>query len=473
MIRKTASTVEVAAKRSTTRSGETIGALDYLAPVYTHLTRSMCQEAFAKIRTVERQRKWTLHALIWFWIGLLQGRFTSQTRALLQARSGHPLLPTVDASPEAFFQKIQAVRPAFFRRLFHSFTSKVEPDYRSNFSHTLPNSCLQFTGVYAIDGSRLAKVGRLLKVTRKVTKAIIPGAMEALYDLRRGFLKDLWFDPSGHASEIKMMNHIRSGLTQGCLLIADRMYALPYVWRIMKEQGVWMITRHNPVVLFHKKERLGKWRGNKVQVDEWLVEMGGSAGTEPVPIRMIRIWSSRHQVTLLTNILDSKRLSALDVARIYRQRWSIERMYLAMKEVLDLNRLHNSSPAAVGQQVYATAILYNALRLAQSQIAHVSSLSASRLSEQRLFPVLIENFIKMTYMHVGAHRAFIQMQASNPNHQLVYPCFELDHPTLAICPDEFIVEPRKGKRRRRRYCPGRVGHTAFGKIPGTKKYVAY
>ena len=41
------------------------------------------------------------------------------------------------------------------------------------------------------------KVGRLLKVARKTTKAILPGSMEAVYNLRRRLFSCTYFDPDG------------------------------------------------------------------------------------------------------------------------------------------------------------------------------------------------------------------------------------------------------------------------------------
>ncbi len=456
-----------------TESCKSIGPRDYLAPVQQHLTKSICDQAFAEVRDKERQRKWTLHTLVWFWIGLLIGPYTSQTRALLEARSGNPLLPKIDASPESFFMKIQKVRPAFFQRLFQSFTASIYSQFKADFAADLPASCSAFKTVLAVDGSRLAKVGRLLKATRKITKAIIPGSMQALYDLRKGHLIDLWFDPNGHASELAMWEKVKPSLQRGSLLLADRYYAKPCVWRALEDVGIFMITRHNGTVKYETLKKLSRCRNSKCSMDETLVRMGGSAGSEPVLLRMVHIWGSGFDTVLLTNILDKDIMPALDVASIYRRRWSIERMYLAMKDVLDLNCLFNCTPAAVGQQVYATAILYNALRLAQSKIAIHADILPASLSEQRLFPVLTENFIKATYMQAGVILYHSKMSKEHPALADDDPLegLDFDHPTLRIRPLEFLVEERSPERRKRRFCKGRRGHTAFGKMPGTKKYL--
>ena len=77
-------------------------------------------------------------------------------------------------------------------------------------------------------------------------------------------------------------------------------------------------------------------------------------------------------------------------------------MYLAMKEVLELNHLYNCSPSAVGQQVYATAILYNTLRTSQAQIAATAAVAPEILSVDKLFPTLIDHYIQGTCVALGS-----------------------------------------------------------------------
>lgn len=447
-----------------------VRAPDYLAVVTQHLTQSLCDEVFAATRDRERQRKWTLFALVWFWIGLLQVRFSSQTRALLEGQKGHPLLPEVDASPESFFMKIQAVRPVFFRNVFLSFTQAIQPELESDYAADLGIDPEIFPEVFAADGSRLEKVGRLLKITRTTTKAILPGSMEALYDLRRGTLRELWFDPDGFASELSMFEQVLEALPRGALLLGDRYYPKPVIWRQLEQRGIWMVSRYNKTVKKRKLQTLARTRSTRINVDDWIVEMGGSVyGTEPVRLRWVHVWNGDFDLILVTNVLDPKLLSPLQLLGLYRKRWTVERMYLAMKDVLELNHLYNCSPAAVGQQTYATAILYNALRLAQSRLAKKAGLAPDELSVEKLFQALIENLIKVTYMEAGAERMFEQIRKANPG--LKWPGFVPDHPTLNLTVAQFRVEKRKGHRKKRRFCQGRKGQTSFGKIPGAKKFL--
>lgn len=434
--------------------------------IWQHLTQSLCEEVFASTRQHERQRKWTLFAMVWFWIGLLQSRYTSQTRALLEARAGSPLFPPVDAAPEAFFQKAQAFRPAFFHNVFHAYTQRLGAEAPASFEAQLLISSRSFPEIFAVDGSRLAKVGRLLKVARRTSKAILPGSMEAVYNLRRGLLHELHFDPDGCVAEISMFEKVLPSIPRAALIVNDRYYAKPKIWEAVAEKGVWMVTRHNRTVKKQRAAVLAQKRSSDLSFDDWLVDMGGSQhGTTPVRLRWVRLWGPGFQITLITNVLDPKRLTPQQLMALYRRRWSVERMYLAMKDVLDLNHLYNCSPAAVGQQVYATAILYNTLRVSQAKIAAAASIEPEMLSVDKLFPTLIEHYFVATCIALAAERRPQQHLLAHPHP----PPIEVDPPWLRVRISDHLLEKRSEQRRQRRFCKGRARATSYRKIPGAKK----
>jgi len=460
--------LEIAARRERRAAVDEVASADYLSVVWEHLTESMCEEVFAATRKRERQRKCTLFAMVWFWIGLLQSRYSSQTRALLEARAGSPLFPPIDATAEAFFQKAQALRPTFFQNVFRAYTARLKCDAPACFEQELPISAKVFPQIFALDGSRLEKVARLLKVARSTTKAILPGSMEAVYDLRRGLLHELHFDPDGCVAEISMFENVLPSIAPGSLLVDDRYYAKPVIWKKVAEKDLFMVSRYNRTVKKKRIEVLRTTRNAKLCVDDWLVDMGGSQyGSQPVRLRWVHIWNREFEIILITNVLDPTVLAPIQLLGLYRRRWSVERMYLALKDLLELNHLYNCSPAAVGQQVYATAILYNTLRVSQAQIAAVADITPEDLSVDKLFPTLIDHYIKATYMAFGAELVSEKWQAKHP--RLQPPRIKIDHPSLRVRIRDHMLEKRNENRRRRRFCKGRARATSYNKIPGAKR----
>ena len=455
-------------KRKRSIAVEAVPSAEYLSVMWKHLTQSLCDEVFAATRKRERQRKWTLFAMVWFWISLLKSGYISQTRALLEARGDSPLFPDVDATPEAFFQKAQNTRPVFFQNIFRVYTERLRPEVPASFEQELPIGVDAFPEIFAIDGSRLEKVGRLLKVARNTTKAILPGSMEAVYDMRRGLLHDLHFDPDGCAAEISMFEKVLPSIPTGSLLVGDRYYAKPVIWEKLNERNICMVSRYNKTVKKTRFEVLEKARSKKLCVDDWLVGMGGSqAGKQPVRLRWVHLWNNDFELILITNVLDPEVLTPIQLMALYRRRWSVERMYLALKDVLELNRLYNCSPAAVGQQVYATAILYNTLRASQAKIAATAQMTPDKLSVDKLFPTLIDHYIKATYIACGADSVLERMQGEAS--RLPLSQITVDHPSLRIHIRDHLLEKRSDRRRQRRFCKGRARATSYNKIPGAKK----
>jgi hypothetical protein len=117
--------------RKDTESGRNVDVkVNLAAPVeflHKYVTESLCNEVFQDVRTTERQRKWSLYALARFWIGVVVEAPPSLSQQLEIARRGDPrgLLPEVDASAEAFFQKCKQLDSGFFMALYARFINQV------------------------------------------------------------------------------------------------------------------------------------------------------------------------------------------------------------------------------------------------------------------------------------------------------------------------------------------------------------
>lgn len=114
-------------------------------------------------------------------------------------------------------------------------------------------------------------------------------------------------------------------------------------------------------------------------------------------------WKTLHgEWMLLIKAMDLDKVPAHAAVQLYGLRWSVERCFLTLTDTLDLNRLFNASPSAISGQVYATAFIHDALRLAQAEIAKKVIVDPERLSPEKLFPCILENFVKLTWAEEGA-----------------------------------------------------------------------
>ena len=65
-----------------------------------HITPALCRAAFARVRKTERQRQWTLDALVQFWVAVILRAPKALSQALADALDERePLFPRVRATP--------------------------------------------------------------------------------------------------------------------------------------------------------------------------------------------------------------------------------------------------------------------------------------------------------------------------------------------------------------------------------------
>jgi hypothetical protein len=304
----------------------------------------------------------------------------------------------------------------------------------------------------------------------------MPGLVEVAYDLRRGHLHAVTFEPDGLASELPLFTMMLPDLPAGALVVADRFYARPAVLEWAVVHDIALVVRYDRWVKKKPVEVLQQIRTRTVQLDDQLVALGlrRAHGAPPVLVRYIKLrqqiagrWQTRH---LVTTVLDPTVLPAEAAVALYTARWTIECVFRTLKDTLDLGTLFNGSPPAVAQQVYATAILYNALRVSQAQLATRLGIEPERISPAKLFPQLIRKLFELNLMTFGASDYRDQLHAEAPDRPLPAVDFT-DHPRLRLKIRELLVEHREPdrivRRKRRRWSH----RTSFAKLPGGKKYL--
>jgi hypothetical protein len=85
-------------------AGPQVNVLRILELLQTHITPALCHAVFGRVRRTERQRVWTLDALVRFWTAVILRAPTALSQALADAREDRePLFPRIKPTPEAFF----------------------------------------------------------------------------------------------------------------------------------------------------------------------------------------------------------------------------------------------------------------------------------------------------------------------------------------------------------------------------------
>jgi hypothetical protein len=179
----------------------------------THITAALCQTVFHAVRITERQRLWTLEALVQFWLAVIVRAPRALSQALYETLEGRePHFPVVQASPEAFFERCQTLRPAFFAAIFTRFTARLLRAVPARYAADLAPLQARFAEICVVDGSRLAAIAHRLKLLWPERAVVLPGCLLAVYDVGRGLCRTLAFCADAAAAFIRLLPLRVSGI---------------------------------------------------------------------------------------------------------------------------------------------------------------------------------------------------------------------------------------------------------------------
>jgi DDE family transposase len=431
-----------------------------------HITPALCRTVFGQVRKTERQRAWTLDALVRFWTAVVLRSPPALSQALADSlEQRDPLLPRIEASPEAFFQRCRDLRPAFFAEVFRRFTARLLQATPPRYAREMAPVYARFAAVVILDGSRLAAIAHRLKLLRRERSVILPGCLLGVYDLGRGLCRALYFTADAAASEMTRAKAALADLARDTLMLGDRLYGTADFFAALAAQHCWGLVRRNRQLSLRKIQRLRKRRIHGGLLEDWLVRAGTGVSAPTQLLRYIRWRRGGTRYELLTNVLAPARLSAEEALDLYPYRWGIERMFYDLKEVLNLNRLYAANPNAVAMQVYAAVIVYNALRVAQGEGAAQIGVEPETISPAKFYPKVVT----ATFLYLHQQQWARQWSRQHPHHHL---CFVAGrHRWRRTSHSPVYVERRNEHRRHRRFCPARRQWKSLAHVRGGRRFI--
>lgn len=444
--------------------------LDAVELLHRHVTAALCRALFKEVRTAEREREWTLHALVRFWVAMIVKEPQSLREGVEETRKRGPgrdkSWPQVAAKVQAFFERCQALRPDFFRAVFEAFIEQILPEAPKAYASWMGPLRKHFPEVLVVDGSRLDAVARRIKILWAERSVVLPGCVTAYYDLFRGIPRRVFFYADAAKAELIRAQESLAWIPRGALLVGDRLYSSSTkFFLLLAELGIFWVFRLNGKLTVKRLKVLSRHEGRWGFVEDALVEVGsGQNGIPKQEIRRIRVRRKGLHRDILTSVLDPEKLSLEQILHLYRLRWTVERMFLEIKSTLHLHALFASHPNPVAMQVYATALVHAAFRVGQAKIAAKSKVIPEQISPAKLFP-------KLARASAGAADSqifMIQVRRENSGVAIKEPSWKglyFAHTRLGA----IVVEPRRGRRKKRRFCASRRRWKSFAHVNGGTK----
>lgn len=288
--------------------------------------------------------------------------------------------PDLSVSLAALYDKVNRTEPQVVRALVQGSAESLLPVVRPMKKQEPWAAGYQ---VRVLDGNHLPASQKRLKALRGFRGAALPGQSLVVYAPEVGLVVDVVPAEDAHAQERALMGPVLERVREGELWLADRNFCTSRILRAVHEKGAAFIIREhgvspNPTARGEKQE---KTRGQTGRVFEQAVRVEGEA---PLELRRIEVHleepteDGETVIRLLTNVPEEK-LSALEVAELYRKRWKIEGMFGELEAVLESEVRSLGRPRAALLAFGVAVLAYNVLSVVKSAVEASHDLEAASM----------------------------------------------------------------------------------------------
>lgn len=196
--------------------------------------------------------------------------------------------------------------------------------------------------------------------------ALVENGTHALFGVASAGFKD---------SEVSLAHKSIAHLRPGMLCLADRGLSGFPLWQAASATGahlLWRVTKNRRLPV-HKRLPDGSYLSQIEPAAATRKTMAGSAQPNlpivPITVRVIEYQlpgalEPEPLYRLITTLVDHREVSAQTLARLYRERWTIETTFAEMKTTLKGSAivLRSKTPDLVRQEFYALVIAHYAIR---------------------------------------------------------------------------------------------------------------
>jgi Transposase DDE domain len=281
-------------------------------------------------------------------MALVVCRVRPSVNAAYQARKEE-----VGVTVRALYDKLQCLEPEISATLVRHTAERLEPIIRRMKGTTPP--LLKGYKTKILDGNHLAGSERRPKILRDVAAGCLPGQTLVVLEPETGLASDVICCEDGHTQERKLLDLIWSMVEGRDLWIADRNFCTTkFLFGLATRKACFIIRQHASTLRWtkeSKRRRAGRTKtGVLYERKLWLEDEEGNE----VEVRQIELVLDKptrdgeKTIRLLTNL--PAKVRAAKVAELYRERWTIEKLFHSMTQLLrcEVNTLAYPKAALFG-----------------------------------------------------------------------------------------------------------------------------
>jgi len=242
----------------------------------------------------------------------------------------------IPVSDQSVYNKLQHVEPAVSAALVRDSAAHVAPVIAK--LHACLPPLLPGYRVRFLDGNHLAATEHRLQELRFTWAAPLPGTVLAVLDQEWMTVTDVLLLEDGHAQERSLLEDVAQLVGANDLWVADRNFCtLGFLLGISKRDGFFAIREHAglPGTLVGKRRFKGRCETGEVY--EQPARLRDEDG-KVLKVRRVTVVLDKPtrdgdtEIHILTNL--PQEVGAVQVAEIYRQRWTIEGLFFEVAQTL-------------------------------------------------------------------------------------------------------------------------------------------
>jgi DDE family transposase len=342
----------------------------FLACLRQFLTPPIWKQARAAMPGNRSQPRWDLQPLVMIALAMTWAAGDSQPEKFATARGFYVLAYETRKRPGQTIQGFQKALSRLPLRPLRALAAGVRDQIRRHYGARLLIDGFEPMGC---DGSRITcpRTAELEARLRPAGNADSAPTIwvTAFVHLGLGLLWS-WRLGLGTADELSHLRQMLATLSPQALIVADAAYMSYELARaIVLGRRSFLLRMSSKIHLFTaERAELTTWSDGPVYYWPAYVQ---KQGLPPIPCRLIRLparGQAKHDVWLLTNILDPARLSAKTAAKFYRWRWRNEGIFRIYKRTINKLALSSRTVRLVHREAEASLLAVQLL-LAHADLA--------------------------------------------------------------------------------------------------------
>jgi IS4 transposase len=272
---------------------------------------------------------------------------------------------------KCFYEKLHGLELPVMRELVRDNARRLQPVIEE-LNGKVP-SLLPGYRVKILDGNALAGTHHRIKELRQTKSAALPGKSLVVLDPALALTIDVIPCEDGHAQERSLLGAILETVEAKDLWIEDRNFCtLGFLFGVTARKGSVLVREHKglPWKALNRLYPVGRTEtGTVYEQDVEIAEDGKRLRLRRIVIQLDEpTRDGETEVVLLTNV---RRVSALRLARLYLERWTIENVFNVLTTTLKCEPSSLGYPKAALFAFCVTLVAYNVLATVKAALRSV------------------------------------------------------------------------------------------------------